>query len=264
MKKEGLALSLGFALILVLSMNLISGQTGTAYVNFSTGGMICERTSSTATWESANTSISLISSPGGNCSLYYIPGEVQSCCPLDQQCDFEEGDCYYWPVTRCDQYLDEETCDDDSDDAAEDSVADASVCDTRSSYFTYDGEKCLNYTSCECQWDDEEDECLADVSIDRQCRDPSGGSTSHGTAIGDCYYYVSIFENNCNTTGKIIVHSTARWDSIFARPDYCQNITRTYSCPATAQLDFGTNLTIAIIVIVLVAVYLYLILKRKK
>jgi hypothetical protein len=261
--------------ILASSVFFVSGQSGSTNVNFSTGGITCERNTVPAAWFNYSSGVRTIV---GNCSLYYQPGYIGPCCPSDQQCNVSKPinqGCYYWPVTRCDQYLDRVTCNADTQDVGEDSVGDPANCNTNSAVFTYNGNltayrglRCTNSTSCECDWNGTS--CLAVKAESMNCRNRSAPNGNAREDTGQCVYSVSLLQDNCNTTlNNIIIKSTATWIKIgplenLERKAACQNITRTYPCVATAKLDFWTNMGLVIVILILVGFYIYLVMKRKK
>ena len=285
MKKEVKLLFLVFLVsvvsffILASSVFFVSGQSGSTNVNFSTGGITCERNTVPAAWFNYSSNVRTIV---GNCSLYYQPGYIGPCCPNQQQCNVSKPinqGCYYWPVTRCDQYLDRVTCNADTEQVGDDSVGDPANCNTNSAIFTYPsngpltayrGLRCTNSTSCECLWNSTTASCLAVKAESMNCRNRSASSGNAREDTGQCIYSVSLLQDNCNTSfnPNIIIKSTATWiKGPLENPErkaQCQNVTRTYPCVATAKLDFWTNIGLVIVILILVGFYIYLVMKRKK
>jgi len=264
MKKITIALVFGILLSLFF-LNPVLGLSQNTSVNFNTGGVYCSKTNTTSSWINGSTGVVLIANASNNCNAYTISGYIGTCCPSGLSCNASaslgSNMCFdASAITRCDNYLDKASCENDDINVGVNSVGSNVVCGSGAPY-NFGAEVCVNVTDCGCIW--KSGQCQAIANSTTTC--DQTGSRSRGY----CTWASSILENNCNTSlFNMVITSKASWTN--GNPNdaalqlACVEQKRNYPCPNTAKLFFTSNLGYALAIIILVGIYLILNRYRRK
>lgn len=252
MKKRGafILLSLIFLLSLCSLSCVFADIMEVTYSNFFTGGIKCDRTSTTATW--LNVSSGEVVNAALNCRLYTaIYGE--DCCPLFNNICIDDGTCR-GSGSFCNDFRSPYQC-----AGTGDAIARATL---GPKLGLYCGEIYVNSTngceygvSCKCRWN----------SVTESCNDTVMNYTfiEGGLCHSGRCEITSEIQNNCdNPLGNVVSKQVAIWFG--GSPDVsCQNKTVPLVCPSVGRLDFTNNVGLAIIIALIILIYLYIYRKKK-
>ena len=181
-----------FIFTISLFQFLSAGNTGDIGVDFSTGGMQCERTDTTAFWYNASNPAQDKINASNNCSVYKeMNGDF--CCPTKdtlKYCDVNisvNGVCGDGrKITRCSDYKTKDECKADAGHVG--NVSGTATTCGQSSTFYMSGQACVNVTDCSCYWNNANNSCNALANYSINCRD-------HIDDTGHCIWYALIEED---------------------------------------------------------------------
>ena len=251
MKKERVIILLLIVLSSLFLASLVSGLSYQTGVDFTTGTYTCERTSTTATWVKSDTNQRWNVPAQANCSAF-SHNEVSSCCMNGWTCNATSGLCVDGSrITDCTKYSTQSACESDDMGVGIVSITNSSSCGL-SSYFSYNGEVCVNLTNCGCVWDNSN--CSAKKEYTLEC---PGGTQG----LGNCTWSTfSITNEDCsNGDSPIVISSVATWQQgSMSRPVDCSNLTRDYPCVSTAKLPFFSSTGFILSGLSIIFIYFFL------
>lgn len=264
--------------LLMLSFGLVTGESATSTVEFSTGSWSCSEDSSTASWRvysGANLieEEPIINSSGdvGNC-FAHVNETGRSCCPGNLIC-INETDGNGNPTSRgvCQATADYcfqltthgKTACESAEGIGENSIGqigNSSVCGLQLEYTDPSAGICFDKTSCECRWD--EDQCVpATVNKTESCVSNGGIPNS----IDTCSWIADETKtvDNCdNPEQNIIIYYNPKWESTNSSkpaPESCNKERSVeYSCTTTVKLPFFNLFGFLLSGVAIVGIYFWL------
>ena len=277
MKKGVIGLILIFSLLLIVPT--ILAQTGQADVDFYTSGWYCERTDTTAAWvfldgEQQREWVVGGDGDGTGCFDHSLDWNNRSCCPNDVVCSGDgsgvcEGEAQYcWQLTP----YGEDACENAGPEIGERSVEyhkqDTEWCgqELLARNIKWDGKDCknlFNVTTCQCKWNEVEEQCVANSYTGLYCQEDDG--TQSKGSKDYCWWVVTNIDDRCNTTqNNIVVTTQAKWHNMDTSeaPPGCEDDVRTYNCPSGAALPFLPFYGIFLSSILIAGIYAFILRKK--
>lgn len=224
-------------LVLVLSISFVlsasySSESGVSIVTQS--GYSCVKDDTSAYWTRVGENITIFpnvtaGSVFGKCNL-----SADWCCPNNYYCD--DGHCVSNGTLDMCFSFDEDSCEGAGEEYAVayiESLGEnyTGVCSASNYFLGMDGYNCVNASSCECAWDEENDVCVSELDLFGLC---AGGISTYNNS---CYWSEGSKEDKCESSGVLIVNYIVSGNGV-GKNALCVNQTKTYPCSVSVKVPF--------------------------
>ena len=183
-----------------------------------------------------------------------------SCCPVNKQC-FPDGSCRNY-ASYCFQ-LNKTSCDLFVDSVPEKSINQA-LCSIKQRY-NEGNLYCSNMTNCFCKWNSSSNICEEGVNSVKLCW-TGNGTIEDDMTRGQCLWSTTEITDNCNNSlNNMITKKKASWvNSIISKPDWCEDIEKSYQCVVTEKLPFFDKIGVITAIILIISAYIYVLRRQKR
>lgn len=268
--------SLIFLIVLFLfSLNFVVAEEvgpftnpGQVTFNVQSSDISCYSSDTVAIWENStsgtNETIFGEDITDGNC-FEYSTYTGSSCCPTNYVCESQSsgvGICepaFDPEPVLCGTINTEDMCNwntanvDTSGEVLQITNGTLTCGTTSDEYTNPAGQICFTITDCSCGWAEDDDLCGITYRNTTVCDDGTGG-----TSTDSCTWIQESTDNQCDTTGKLIVEYSASGPSTLTT---CVDKTVSYPCSASVKLPFFTAINFISVLLGIALIYYFF---RKK